>query len=126
MPNLKYHPMLNKIINGLNYSKITSKPNFKKFYSSVNHPGYAGDTIFEGYCSGNNLWLSVNIIEGYDDLFIHTTLSIATGSNIQNELNNFPAFAQSGPKTTLIRVGPLNMGVQALINEIENKIFPYL
>lgn len=126
MPNLKYHPMLNKIIKGLDFSKINSNPNLKKFYSSVNHPGYAGDTIFEGRCSGNNLWLSVNIIEGSEYLFIHTTLGIATGSNIQNELNNFPDFAQSGPKTTLIRVGLLNMGVQALINEIENKIFPYL
>lgn len=126
MPNLKYHPMLRKIINGLDFSKINSKPNLKQFYSSAEHPGYAGDTIFEGRCSGDNLWLSVNIIEGYDDLFIHTTLSIATGSNIQNELNNFHDFAQSGSKTTLIRVGPLNMSEQALINEIENKIFPYL
>lgn len=126
MPNLKYHPMLRKIINGLDFSKINSNPNLKEFYSSADHPGYAGDTIFEGRCYGNNLWLSVNIIEGSNDLFIHTTLNLKAGSNFQNELNNFPDFANSGPRTTLIRVGLLNMGVQALISEIENKIFPYL
>lgn len=126
MPNLKYHPILREIINGLDFSKINSNPNLKEFYSSADHPGYAGDTIFEGHGYDDSLWFSVNIIEGCDDLFIHTTLNLKSGSNFQNELNNFPDFANSGPKTTLIRVGPLNMGVQALIKEIENKIFPYL
>lgn len=126
MPNLKYHPMLREIIYRLDYSKINSKPNLEQFYSSAEFSVYTGDTIFEGRCSGNNLWLSVNIIEGSEYLFIHTTLKLKTGSNIQNELNNFPDFANSDPATLLIRVGLLNMGAQALINEIENKIFPYL
>lgn len=126
MPNLKYHPMLREIIYKLDYSKITSNPNLTGWYSSADHPGYTGDTIFEGHGYNDSLWLSVNIIEGCDDLFIHTTLNLKAGSNFQNELNNFHDFAQSGRNTTLIRVGPLNMGVQALINEIENKIFPYL
>lgn len=127
MPNLKYHPMLREIIYRLDFSKITPKPNFEQFYSSAEFSVYDGDTIFEGRCSGNNLWLSVNIIEGSEYLFIHTTLNLKTGSNIQNEINNFPDFAKSGSGTTLlIRVGLLNMGAQALINEIENNIFPYL
>ena len=129
MPNLKYHPMLREIIYRLDYSKINSKPNLEQFYSSAEFSVYTGDTIFEGRCSGNDLWLSVNIIEGSEYLFVHTTLGINPASLLKNknEINNFPDFAKSGSDTTLlIRVGLLNMGTQALINEIENNIFPYL
>lgn len=126
MPNLRYHPMLREIIYRLDYSKIKSKPAFKGWYSSATHPDYAGNTIFEGHGSANSLWISVNIIEGIDDLFIHTTLNIASGSPLQNELNKFPAFNQHRPNTTLIRVGALQNGEPQLIQSIENNIFPYL
>lgn len=89
MPNLRYHPALSKIIHNLDYSKISSKLVFKGWHSSSTHSGYLGDTIFEGHGANAKLWLSVNIIEGSEYLFIHTTL---------------------------IRVGLSSMGVPALIN----------
>lgn len=121
MPNLKYHPMLREIIYRLDYSKITSKPNLKGFYSSAEHPGYDGDTIFEGHGYDDSLWLSVNIIEGSNDLFIHTTL---TSSKLLDEKNKFEGF--NIKNTILIKVGPLSDGVDKLIYKIENNIFPYL
>lgn len=124
MPNLKYHPMLREIIYRLDFSKITSNPNLTGWYSSAEHSGYAGDTIFEGHGYDDSLWLSVNIIEGSNDLFIHTTL---TSSKLLDEKNKFKGFDIKKLKNTiLIKVGPLSDGVDKLIYKIENNIFPYL
>ncbi len=124
MPNLRYHPMLREIIYRLDYLKISSNPNLTGWYSSAEHFGYAGDTIFEGHGYDDSLWLSVNIIEGCDDLFIHTTL---TSSKLLDEKNKFKGFDIKKLKNTiLIKVGPLSDGVDKLIYKIENNIFPYL
>ena len=79
------HPKLKKIINKLDFRIINPSVSKGKNYSSANHSGYLRDTIFEGVYLNEKDWISVNIIEGYDDLFIHTTLKPKSN----NLLNNY-------------------------------------
>jgi|GEM_PF-3283787 len=124
MPQLRHHSKLREIIYKLDYSKISSK-NIPEncYYSSTEFFCGNCDTIFEGRGYTDKLWISVNIIEGYDDLYLHTTLKIKNGVALQNDVANFPNFKKN---TTLIKVDSLTKSVSDLIQIIENKIFPNL
>lgn len=123
--------MLNKIIRSLNYSQIGSIMNTTGtkiptgFYSSSTHPGYYGDTIFEGCGTTDDLWVSVNIIEGFDKLYLHTSLQITNPVKLTNISNNFSGFS-THPKRTLVEVGNLSLGENQLVQKIQNDIFPYI
>ena len=123
MPNLIYHPKLKRIIDSLRFDIISPSMKKGKYYSSVNHSGYLRDTIFEGVYLNEKSWLSVNIIEGYDDLFIHTTLKPKSNNiinmHIENNLRGFNVRT-----TSLFRVGKLSNNVTELIDIIQNNIFP--
>lgn len=131
MASLNYHPMLNKIIQKLNYSQIGSITNIKGakiptgFYSSSTHPGYYGDTIFEGCGSTDNLWVSVNIIGSSDKLYLHTSLKITNPAKLTSISRNFSGFSNH-PKRTLVEVGDLSLGENQLVQKIQNDIFPYI
>ena len=131
MASLNYHPMLNKIIQRLNYSQIGSITNITGtkiptgFYSSLTHPGYYGDTIFEGCGSTDNLWVSVNIIGSSDKLYLHTSLQITNPVKLTNISKNFSGFS-SHIKRTLVEVGALSLGENQLVQKIQNDIFPYI
>lgn len=131
MAGLNYHPMLNKIIKRLNYSqigsimKITGAKIPTGFYSSSTHQGYYGDTIFEGCGSTDNLWVSVNIIEGSDKLYLHTSLQITNPAKLTSISRNFSGFSNH-TKRTLVEVGALSLGENQLIQKIQNDIFPYI
>lgn len=123
MPQLRYHSKLREIIYRLDYSKISSKNVPENcWYSSTEYPYCYQDcdTIFEGRGYTDKLWISVNIIEGHDELYLHTSLN---GPTSLNDVNNFPNFNQN---TTLIKVDSLTKSVPDLIQTIETKIFPYL
>lgn len=131
MASLNYHPMLNKIIQRLNYSQIGSIMKIigakipTGFYSSSTHPGYYGNTIFEGCGNTDNLWVSVNIIEGSDKLYLHTSLQITNPVKLTNISKKFSGFANH-PKRTLVEVGDLSLGENQLVQKIQNDIFPYI
>lgn len=126
MPQLRHHSKLREIIYKLDYSKISSK-NIPEncYYSSAEylHCYQDCDTIFEGRGYTDKLWISVNIIEGQDDLYLHTSLKIKNSTALQNDLINFPSFKKN---TTLIKVDSLTKSVSVLIQTIETNIFPYL
>lgn len=120
MPQLRHHSKLREIIYKLDYSKIGSKKIPEDSYYSSSEFFYGNcDTIFEGRGGTDGLWISVNIIEGQDDLYLHTSLNTA----LKNDLTNFPSFKKN---TTLIKVDSLTKSVPDLIQTIETKIFPYL
>lgn len=124
MPNLVYHSKLREIIYRLDYSLINSKPkDLQGWYSSATHEGYAGDTIFEGHGYRNSAWISVNIIAGEEDLFLHTTLG---STSLNNEISNFEGFKKYSKTSYLYRVDKLNKSVNDLILKIEKDIFPYI
>lgn len=125
MPILRYHPKLYEIIHNLDYSKIGSQKQPSGWYSSATHPGYAGDTIFEGCGSTDDLWISVNIIENYNDLFLHTSLPLSPSAPVKNIISSIPGL-NTLSNTTLINVGALKLGVPQLVQSIENNIFPYI
>ena len=123
MPNLIYHPKLKKIINKLDFSIINPSVSKGKNYSSANHSGYLRDTIFEGVYLNEKDWLSVNIIEGYDDLFIHTTLNPKQNNLLNNYIeNNLRGF--NIRITSLFRVGKLSNRVDDLVDIIHKDILP--
>lgn len=106
MSQLRYHSKLHEIIYKLDYSKIGSKNIPENSYYNSSEFFYGNcDTIFEGRGATDKLWISVNIIEGQDDLI------------------NFPNFKKN---TTLIKVDSLTKSVPVLIQTIETNIFPYL
>ena len=127
MPNLNYHPLLRKIIDNIDFTKIESSSNLDITvnYSSSTKNSYKGDTIFEGKWNGQGSWISVNIIEGYDDLYLHTNLKQIKGkksSLVVTSLNGF----NINKRTILFKVGDLSLGKNKLINIIENQILPNL
>ena len=81
------------------------------------------DTIFEGVYLNEKNWLSVNIIEGYDDLFIHTTLKPKSNNiinmHIENNLRGFNIRT-----TSLFRVGKISNRVDDLVDIIHKDILP--
>ena len=123
MPNLSYHPILREIITKLDFARIDTKVVLNQYYDSTEQqPGYTSDTIFAGKKNGED-WISVNIIEGYDELFLHTSLKLISSNNlVVDDLRGFDI----GKKNTLFRVDKLNKPVNDLISKIENDIFPYL
>lgn len=126
MPQLRHHSKLREIIYKLDYSKISSKniPENCYYSSAVYLHCYQDcDTIFEGRGATDKLWISVNIIEGQDDLYLHTSLKIKNSTALSNVAANFSNFNQN---TTLIKVDSLTKSVPVLIQTIETNIFPYL
>lgn len=124
MPQLRYHSKLHEIIYKLDYSKIGSKNIPENSYYNSSEFFYGNcDTIFEGRGATDKLWISVNIIEGQDDLYLHTSLKIKNSTALSNVAANFSNFNQN---TTLIKVDSLTKSVPVLIQTIETNIFPYL
>lgn len=117
------HPKLKKIINKLDFSIINPSVSKGKNYSSANHSGYLRDTIFEGVYLNEKDWISVNIIEGYDDLFIHTTLKPKSNNLLNNYIeNNLRGF--NIRTTSLFRVGKISNRVDDLVDIIHKDILP--
>lgn len=117
------HPKLKKIINKLDFSIINPSVSKGKNYSSANHSGYLRDTIFEGVYLNEKDWISVNIIEGYDDLFIHTTLKPKSNNLLNNYIeNNLRDF--NIRTTSLFRVGKISNRVDDLVDIIHKDILP--
>lgn len=117
------HPKLKKIINKLDFSIINPSVSKGKNYSSANHSGYLRDTIFEGVYLNKKDWISVNIIEGYDDLFIHTTLKPKSNNLLNNYIeNNLRGF--NIRTTSLFRVGKISNRVDDLVDIIHKDILP--
>ena len=117
------HPKLKKIINKLDFSIINPSVSKGKNYSSANHTGYLRDTIFEGVYLNEKDWISVNIIEGYDDLFIHTTLKPKSNNLLNNYIeNNLRGF--NIRTTSLFRVGKISNRVDDLVDIIHKDILP--
>lgn len=124
MPQLRYHSKLHEIIYKLDYSKISSKNIPENCYYNSSEFFYGNcDTIFEGRGATDKLWISVNIIEGQDDLYLHTSLKIKNSTALSNVAANFSNFNQN---TTLIKIDSLTKSVPDLIQTIETNIFPYL
>lgn len=124
MPQLRHHSKLREIIYKLDYSKISSKNISENSYYNSSEFFYGNcDTIFEGRVATDKLWISVNIIEGQDDLYLHTSLKIKNSTALSNVAANFSNFNQN---TTLIKVDSLTKSVPVLIQTIETNIFPYL
>lgn len=117
------HPKLKKIINKLDFSIINPSVSKGENYSSANHSGYLRDTIFEGVYLNEKDWISVNIIEGYDDLFIHTTLKPKSNNLLNNYIeNNLRGF--NIRTTSLFRVGKISNRVDDLVDIIHKDILP--
>lgn len=127
MPNLNYHPLLREIIDNIDFKKIGSPSNLNISinYSSSTRKSYKGDTIFEGKWNGQGSWISVNIIEGSDELYLHTNLKLINGKTstlLVTTLNGF----NINKRTMLFKVGCLSLGKKNLISIIENQILPNL
>ena len=117
------HPKLKKVINKLYFRIINPSVSKGKNYSSANHSGYLRDTIFEGVYLNEKDWISVNIIEGYDDLFIHTTLKPKSNNLLNNYIeNNLRDF--NIRTTSLFRVGKISNRVDDLVDIIHKDILP--
>lgn len=88
------------------------------FLTEIN--AYSGDTYFIGY-GDKKKWISLNLIEGSDRLFLHTTLKDASGT-LQDVSQNYAkqGFTTNQGNCKLYEVGKISDTEQNLIVLVNN------
>lgn len=103
---LTFHPKLKKILKKVDLTgTLFDNPTENDYYSSNNHYGYEGNTVFEGIIKGKK-WFSLNIIYGQKFLFLHTNLKLKSGSKLKDKEGKIHTFKKRGC-CVLLRVGKL-------------------
>lgn len=86
------------------------------FLTEIN--GYSGDTYFIGYVNDKE-WISLNLIEDSDDIFIHTTLRHPKKRDVSQNYAK-QGFTTNQGNSKLYEVGKISDTEQNLIGQVNN------
>ena len=95
-------------------TKLKNRRN-AEHYNFITHPNFPGYTFFVGY-GNNSIWISLNLIEDSDKVFLHTPLKDTSANEVSEQ------YAQQGFKgqKNLYEVGLLTDSESKLIKNIND------